>query len=68
MSTDASQPTEWLAIAFLVEASLTLSHEWKRLYREYIVQLLHRCSISSSPNKPVSSLSGVLEHLVIATS
>jgi len=57
MSTDTPQPTEWLAIAFLVEASLSLSRDWKRLYRDYIGQLLQRCTIFPNPNKPVSSLS-----------
>jgi len=55
MSTDTPQLTEWLAIAFLVEASITLSRDWKRLYRDYIGQLLQRCTILPNPNKPVSS-------------
>lgn len=52
MSADGSQPTEWLAIAFLVEASLALYSEWKRLFQDYIVQLLQRSNIAT---KVVSS-------------
>ncbi|KXN84566.1 hypothetical protein AN958_12312 [Leucoagaricus sp. SymC.cos] len=52
MSTDAPpQQIDWLAIAFLVEASLTLSYEWNRLFQDYIVHLLQRCSIALGPNK-----------------
>ncbi|KAF5359261.1 hypothetical protein D9756_003233 [Leucocoprinus leucothites] len=51
MSADGPQPSDWLAIAFLVEASLALSYEWKRLFQDYIVQLLQRCNIAPSPTK-----------------
>lgn len=53
MSADGPAPVEFLAVAFLVEASLSLSYEWKHLFQDYIVQLLQRCDISFGTNKLV---------------
>jgi hypothetical protein len=47
MSADGSQQAEWLAIAFLVDASLALFDEWNRLFQDYIVQLLQRSNPTS---------------------
>ncbi|KAF9452329.1 hypothetical protein P691DRAFT_772324 [Macrolepiota fuliginosa MF-IS2] len=52
MSSDGPQ-FELLAIAFVVEASLSVSHEWNYLFKGYIAQLLQRCNITSSANKLV---------------
>ncbi|KAJ3562709.1 hypothetical protein NP233_g9408 [Leucocoprinus birnbaumii] len=50
MSADGQQqPLECLAIAFLVEASLNVSYEWRQLFQDYVFQLFQRCSIA--PNK-----------------